>query len=123
MLPREFSIQFIQFSIGIVDWTKSELQELDRNTRQKLNLSGSHRPQADVNRLHNPQKVGRRGLQSTEESINKEIIALRTHFLQDKILKGQKIGNEGDKKLDLKGLSASYSMHILKKGVADHAQM
>ena len=110
-----WAVPVIRYSAGIVDWTKNELQELDRKTRKKLKLSGAHHPQADVDRLYVPRKAGGRGLQSIEEvvhreenalatffynSINTEIIALRPHFLQENIIKGKKINKEEDKGLD-----------------------
>ena len=42
------AVPVIKYSAGIADWTQSELQELDRKTRQKLKLSGCDHPQADV---------------------------------------------------------------------------
>ena len=107
-----WAVPVIRYSAGIVDWTKNELQELDRKTRKKLKLSGAHHHQADVDRLYVPRKAGGRGLQSIEEvvhreenalatffynSINTEIIALRPHFLQENIIKGEKINKEEDK--------------------------
>ena len=110
-----WAVPVIRYSAGILDWTKNELQDLDRKTRKKLKLSGSHHPQADVDRLYIPRKAGGRGLQSVEEvvyreenalttfidnSTSQEIIALKPHLLQEKILRGQIIDKDKDKDRD-----------------------
>ena len=110
-----WAVPVIRYSAGILDWTRNELQELDWKTRQKFKLSGSHHPQADVDRIYIPRKAGGRGLQSIEEVVHREenalttffhnstsleITALRPHFLKENILKGEKISKEEDKDLD-----------------------
>ena len=112
-----WAVPVIRYSAGIVDWTQSELKELDSKTRKKLKLSGSHHPQADVDRLYIPRRAGGRGLQSIEEvvhreenslatfiedSTNPELIALKPFFHQEKIIKGQRITKEEDKDKDQK---------------------
>ena len=123
-----WAVPVIRYSAGIVDWTQGELQELDRKTRQKLKLSGSHHPQADVDRLYIPRRAGGRGLQSIEEvvhreenalttfiedSTNEEIVALKPFFYKEKAIKGQKISKEEDKDKDEKKRTDNWTSKSL----------
>ena len=57
---------------GIVNWTKSELAELDRKTRKLLTIHGALHPRSNVSRLYLPRREGGRGLISVEDAINIE---------------------------------------------------
>ena len=66
----------LPYSGWIVNWTKSELAELDRKTRKLLTIYGSLHPRSNsnfyVNRLYLPRREGGRGLISVEDAINTE---------------------------------------------------
>ena len=46
------AVSIIRYGAGIVDWTKEELQEMDRKTRNLLTINHALHPQADVDRLY-----------------------------------------------------------------------
>ena len=42
----------MRYGAGIVKWTKSEFDEIDRKTRKVLTLNKEQRPRSDVERLY-----------------------------------------------------------------------
>ena len=67
-----WAVSLLRYSGGIVNWTKSELVELDRTTRNLLNIHGALHPRSNVSRLYLPRREGGRGLISVEDAINIE---------------------------------------------------
>ena len=65
-----WDVSLLRYSEGIVNWTKSELAELDRKTRKLLTIHGALHPRSNVSRLYLPRKEGGRGLISVEDAIN-----------------------------------------------------
>ena len=53
----------------IIEWTKQELKELDRRTRNVLTMNGGLHPRDCVARLYVPRKYGGRGLVSLESYV------------------------------------------------------
>ena len=47
-----WAVSLLRYSGGIVNWTKSELAELDRNTRKLLTIHGALHPRSNVSRLY-----------------------------------------------------------------------
>ena len=78
-----FAIPVLTPTIGILNWTKQEIRDLDIATRKILTYTGSLHKRSDVNRLYVPRKFGRRGLTSVEDTYITRTIALGTH-LEDK---------------------------------------
>ena len=62
----------IRYAAGIVDWTKSEWQEMDRKTRKLLTIYLNIHPQGDIDRLYMKRVAGGRGLQSVEDTVEFE---------------------------------------------------
>ena len=58
-------------SRGILNWTKSELAELD-HPRKLSTIHGALHPRSNVSRLYLPRRQGGRGLISVEDAINTE---------------------------------------------------
>ena len=67
-----WAVSLLWYSGGIVNWTKSELAELDRKTRKLLTIHGARYPRSNVSRLYLPRREGGRGLMSVEDAINIE---------------------------------------------------
>ena len=59
-----FSIPIITPTIGILNWTKDELEQIDIKTRKILTSSGSFHINSDIDRLYTPRNKGGRGLNS-----------------------------------------------------------
>ena len=57
-----FSIPIITPTIGIFNWTKDELEQIDIKTRKILTSSGSFHINSDIDRLYTPRNKGARGL-------------------------------------------------------------
>ena len=60
------AVPVIEYSISILDWTKTELQKIDRKTRKILTMNKLLHPRADVSRLYVPRSEGGRGLRQIE---------------------------------------------------------
>jgi hypothetical protein len=67
-----------------VEWSKVELQDLDRKTRKQLTMHGALHPRSDVDRLYLPRKLGGRGLTNIEDMVEGEKLALRDYVDQKK---------------------------------------
>uniref|UniRef100_H3A710 Reverse transcriptase domain-containing protein n=1 Tax=Latimeria chalumnae TaxID=7897 RepID=H3A710_LATCH len=70
-----YAVPVIGYTTGTVDWTREEMQELDRKTRKH----GMVHPRADINRLYVKRKEGGRGLRSIEDMIDIKKLALRDY--------------------------------------------
>ena len=57
-----WSVPVIRYTVGIVDWTQAELEDLDRKTRKLVTANHALHPQSDVDRLYLPRQTGGRGL-------------------------------------------------------------
>ena len=51
-------VSLLRYSAAFVSWRKSELQAIDRKTRNLFTIYGSLHPQSDVYRLNIPRKEG-----------------------------------------------------------------
>ena len=67
-----WAVSLLRYSGGIVNWTKSELAELDRKTRKLLTINGALHPRYIVIHLYLPRRYGGGGLISVEDAINTE---------------------------------------------------
>ena len=67
-----WAVSLLRYSGGIVNWTKSELAELDRKTRKILTIHGAHHARSNASRLYLPRREGGRGIISVEDAINTE---------------------------------------------------
>ena len=71
-----WAVPVIRYTAGIIDWTKSELDELDRKTRKIMSANRALHPQSDVDRLYLPRKIGGRGLIQIKQTVEEEKRAL-----------------------------------------------
>ena len=75
-----FAIPVITPTIGIINWTKQEIRNLDIATRRILTYTGSLHKRSDVDRLYVPRKLGGRGLTSVQDTYITRTIALGNHL-------------------------------------------
>ena len=62
----KWAVSLFRYSVGILEWTKAELQEIDLRTQKRLTIyKGMHR-RSDVDRLYVERSEGGRGLMSVE---------------------------------------------------------
>ena len=71
-----FATPVITPTVGIVDWTIAEIEQLDIKTRKKLTLSGSFHPNSDIDKLYISRSKGGRGLKSIKTLFESRIISI-----------------------------------------------
>ena len=47
-----WAVALFRYSAGILEWTKAELQEIDRRTRKRLTIYKGMHPRSDVGKLY-----------------------------------------------------------------------
>ena len=62
-----------------MEWRRGELKEMDRSTREVMNMHRALHPKDSVERLYLPRKEGGRGLLSIEDSIDLAILVLENY--------------------------------------------
>ena len=55
-----WAISLLRYSAAFLDWTKEELQQLDRRTRKLLTMHKGLHPKSNVDRLYISRKEGGR---------------------------------------------------------------
>ncbi|XP_045480892.1 uncharacterized protein LOC123685281 [Harmonia axyridis] len=76
-----WAIPCIEYSFGVIKWSTSDLQDLDRKARALLTRHGIHHPHASVNRLYIPRHEGGRGLKNLEIVHNNTVSNMRDYLL------------------------------------------
>ena len=61
-----------RYGAGIINWTKAELESMDRKTRKRMTIYGMLHPKANMDRLYLPRGRGGRGLISVEDCVRAE---------------------------------------------------
>ena len=79
-----FAIPVITPTVGILDWTKEEIKNIDIRTRKILSVTGNFHPNSDVDRLYIGRNVGGRGLRSCQGLFESRIVALKQHLHRSK---------------------------------------
>ncbi|KAM3959727.1 uncharacterized protein ACR2FA_006251 [Aphomia sociella] len=69
------------YSFGILKWTQTELDALDRRVRLLLTTNRMHHPRSSVMRLYISRSCGGRGFLNGKNLHNREICNLRDYFL------------------------------------------
>ena len=67
-----WAVSVMRYGAGVVSWTKTELQNVDRKTRKLMTLYGMLHPHGDVDRLYLPKAIGRRRLMGVEDCVRLE---------------------------------------------------
>ena len=80
-----FALPVLVPTIGILDWTLAEIDELDKRTRKILCMTGNFHRNSDKDRLYVSRKEGDRGLKSFEENYTTRMITLRRHIMKEKV--------------------------------------
>ena len=75
-----FAVPIITQTIGILNWTKQEIKNLDIATRKLLTMNGSFHQSSDTNRLYAKRKDGGRGIKNIEDLYECRTIALMEHL-------------------------------------------
>ena len=73
------AVAVIKYSAGVIKWTKEELQNLDRKTRELLTIYWAFHPRGDKDSLCSSRRNGGRGLIRVKDCVNMEISKLRRY--------------------------------------------
>ena len=65
-----WALPVVRYSGGIVDWTKEDLENIDRITRKLMTIYKVLHPKACVARLYIPRGMGGKVMQSVEDCTN-----------------------------------------------------
>ena len=66
--------------VGIIDWTKDDIKNLDKRTRKIMTMTGSLHIRSDVDRLYVNRKDRSRGILSIEDVLCSRMIGLCEHI-------------------------------------------
>ena len=72
-------VLLFRYGAGIVEWTKAELQEIDRCTRKRITIYKGMHPRSDVDRLYVERNKGGMGLMSVEDVVQYESHSLKQY--------------------------------------------
>ena len=78
-----WAISLLRYGAGLINWTISELQKLDRKTRKKLTMYGAFHPKSNVNRLYLTQQEGGRSLIGVEDTVRREEDSLSWYIMNN----------------------------------------
>ena len=67
-----YAMPVLSYMGGVIEWTQSEIEELDRKTRKTLNMYKGLHPRSDTHRLYLPRQKGGRGLKEVKATIQEE---------------------------------------------------
>ena len=79
-----FAIPVVTPTIGILKWTKKEINDLDIATRKIITMTGGFHQASDIDRLYVERKKGGRGLRSIEDMCEIRMVGLMEHLEQMK---------------------------------------
>ena len=66
MAINSLDLPVLSYSFGVVNWSKTDVQGIDRKTRKILTMFKMHHPRADTKRLYVYRSEGERGLMQVE---------------------------------------------------------
>ncbi|XP_044762031.1 uncharacterized protein LOC123319227 [Coccinella septempunctata] len=75
-----WAIPVFTYTAGVITWSKTDLERLDRKIRAILTRNGMLHPNSAIERLYLPRKEGGRGLGSLEDIYLKEEKKMREYF-------------------------------------------
>ena len=75
-----FAVPVITPTVGILNWTKKEISDLDITTRKILTMAGALHTASDVDRLYVQGSKGGRGLRSIEDLYEIRTVGMMKHL-------------------------------------------
>ena len=79
-----WAVPTVQYRAGIIQWTKEELQQMDRKTSKLINIYGGFQPRSSADRLYIQRSDGGRGLVSIESCGEEEKCNLAKYATQSR---------------------------------------
>jgi hypothetical protein len=77
-----WAIPLLMYSFGILNWTETDLEDLNRKTRTLFTEYRVHHPKSAIERFHLPRKYGGRGVLDIHYLCDKQINNLQKYFLE-----------------------------------------
>lgn len=77
-----FAVPVISYSFGVIGWTGTDLEGLNRIVRVCFTRHRSHHPRSSVERFHLSRARGGRGVVDFREVHAKQLLNLRTYFFE-----------------------------------------
>ena len=77
-----FAFPTITTTVGILEWSIKEINDIDIKTRKILTMTGSLHPKIDVDKLYINRKEGGRGLKLVQILFESRVVALRQYLTQ-----------------------------------------
>ena len=74
------AVPTLTFTVGILDWTCKEIDQIDIKTRKTLAMSGSFHPNSDADRLYFCRKDGGGGIRAIRTMYESRIISMHQHL-------------------------------------------
>ena len=75
-----WTVSLLKYGAGIIEWTKEDLQKMDRKARKVMIMNKEFHPKSDTARLNVSRKKGGRGLISCEECLRTEENSLKWYI-------------------------------------------
>ena len=78
-----FATPIITPTVGMIDWTVDDIEQLDINTRKVLSMTGNLHPNSDIDYIYVSRSNGGRGIKQIQTVYESRIIAVRQHLLRN----------------------------------------
>ncbi|KAL1447680.1 hypothetical protein WDU94_000543, partial [Cyamophila willieti] len=75
-----FAIPILTYSFGIVNWSETDLESLERKIRTTLTKNSKHHPRSAIERISLPRNQGGRGIVAIKDLHKKQIHNLSQYF-------------------------------------------
>ena len=75
------AISLLRYSAAFLDWTGTELEQMERRTRKLMTMHQTLNPRSDVARIYLPRKKVGRGPLSVENKVKLAILGLERYIL------------------------------------------
>ena len=75
------AISLLRYSAAFLDWTGTELEQMERRTRKLMTMHQTLNPRSDVARIYLPRKKVGRGPISVENKVKLAILGLEIYIL------------------------------------------
>ena len=80
MAHNAFAVPTLKSTVGILDWTTEDIDQIDIETRKTLAMSGSFHHNSDADRLYFCRKNRGRGIRAIRTMYESRIISIRQHL-------------------------------------------
>ena len=79
-----FSVPVLIPTFGLLDWKFDEIDSIDKKTRKILTMTGNFHKTSDIDRLHMPRKLFRRGIKEVMTAFECRIVSANLHLTQNR---------------------------------------